>query len=750
MNIEFRNTHKIERIKISNLVKLHEKSSFLSSNDSSENIILKDSSKVSFGRVTVTKAVNVFRSEIGNSAAEHLTKTINSVTSGEKPLVKWSVENTLEFDKDSACKRFYNAIVDPVIYLPIDLANSSLNLLKRMPGFKNSEFIDGLLKQTFLGRRSEHLEKFSNTMALQHYFEMLENNEFKDSDALKEAVKRFDIGKSGYTVKGERSLTRLVTGLIPAFFLANDAYNLSMYMNNNKDLAKKEKKRRFYQELSRVIVTAGATFGVLGFFSKKVSSSPAIATGLIAGLTFASELIGRVLVGTPVYPLGKDGAKYYAKVQKKDKLNKNDESKNTGSKIKTKKKESKSGYVLKLLGSMALAGFLIDKRNSTKPVRKFLNNVTSRYREFFAKDYKITRAEFDEIITKLKDNGFEKLAKDYENTVQKIIADGNLTTKQQIQAERKFDNLVDELMPNEIILNSKKLSALQKEKKQQVNFEEVVKSFGFKPKDNNEIYINGDLRRLLKEGTNVSKVKDDIVNGALALPVKFAWEILNMPYKYIVQPLIEIPISLVKREKLLKTENKQTSEKEVFRKGIAFLKENIKTPGFKEKISKTIIDSFDNVNKSNISSAELAGSAKVAVSAATSAFLILDNYNMVMIDSEGKDKNLAGQKAKERTLQRIVRIAYGASLIKLFNGIFKSQYNGSLFGAQIVNTANTLVTETLERTSVGMPLYEATKEKIIEKDNKALNATGLKGAYFRFMAKLTGKKPLSQKKADKI
>ena len=39
-----------------------------------------------------------------------------------------------------------------------------------------------------------------------------------------------------------------------------------MYMNNNKDMAKKEKKKRFHQELARVIVTAAATFGTLGFF----------------------------------------------------------------------------------------------------------------------------------------------------------------------------------------------------------------------------------------------------------------------------------------------------------------------------------------------------------------------------------------------------------------------------------------------------------------------------------------------------
>lgn len=246
---------------------------------------------------------------------------------------------------------------------------------------------------------------------------------------------------------------------------------------------------------------------------------------------------------------------------------------------------------------------------------------------------------------------------------------------------------------------------------------------------------------IIQKRSNIDKVKDNIINGVLALPIKFTWEILNMPYQYIVKPLIEIPL---KGKELLAKKEKELDCNEVFRNSVEYLHKNINAPDFKEKVNRNVINAFDNVNKSNISSADLAGSAKVAVSTVTSGFLVLDNYNMVMIDSEGKDKDIAGQKAKERTIQRIVRIAYGASLIKLFNGLFKSQYNASLLGAEAVTTGNVLLTETLERTSVGLPLHEATREEIIGKDNEALNATGLRGLYFRFMSKLTGKKALSE------
>lgn len=720
----------------------------------------KDLSKIA-ETITVDKALKILEEEVGTSAKEHFKEVIEKLINKKGSGVKLE-DGKLKFAKDTFGGKVYRAVIDPVIYLPIDLANSTLGLLKKIPGLKNAEFIDKLIKSGPLERRSTHLEEHSNTMAIQHCFEMLGDKKTKNDAILREALKRCKVGQTEYTVKGERSLTRLVSGLIPAFFLANDAYNLSMYMNNNKDLAKKEKKRRFYQELSRVAVTAAATFGALGFFAKKVSSSPAMATGVIAGLTFASELIGRMLVRTPVYPIGKEDAKKYAKLQHKDKSGQNQNV--SAVKSENKNDKSKSNYVLKLLGSMVVAGFLIDKHQSIKPVRKLVNNLKSRYKEFFAKDYKIERAEFNKIVKTLKDNGFEGIANRYEILKEKILDNGNLTTKEALQVEGEFEKRVEKLLPD-FIASSKDLEKqrdlikgiievkdavtgkmVKKEvkAKAKVKKDDVIRDLFGKRKNNNSkyIYINGDLSKFFSERTNVDKTKDNIVNGFLALPIKFAWEILNMPYQYVVKPLIEIPL---KGKDLLMGKEKELSCNDVFRKSVEYLHNNIDASNLKEKVNKNVIDAFDNVNKSNISSADLAGSAKVAVSTVTSGFLVLDNYNTVMIDSNGKDKEMAEQKAKERTIQRIVRIAYGAILIKFFNQLFRSQYDASLLGAEAVTAGNVLITESLERTSVGMPLHEATRDEIIEKDNEALNATGLKGTYFRFMSKLTGKKSVSKK-----
>ncbi len=118
---------------------------------------------------------------------------------------------------------------------------------------------------------------------------------------------------------------------------------------------------------------------------------------------------------------------------------------------------------------------------------------------------------------------------------------------------------------------------------------------------------------------------------------------------------------------------------------------------------------------------------------------------MVMIDSKGENKEMAEQKAKERTIQRVMRLMYGAFIIKLFNTTFSVPYNASLLGAEAVTAFNAIITETLERKSVGLPLHDATREEIIQKDNENLNAKGLKGKYFRLMSKLTGKKPIAER-----
>ena len=650
--------------------------------------------------------MNDLGQRFGHSTQQYWEKQIIALNSGKKSMLALS-GGKITFKQETFAGRINQAIIDPVVHLPLDLTNSTLNLLKRIPRFKNSKLINNLLKADVLKNRSDYVEGVSNTAAIQHYIEMLENDALK-SKIFTQGHKRLNAAIANYSTKAERSMTRFVTGIIPAFFLANDAYNLSIYVNNNKDLAQKEKKKRFMQEVSRITITAAATFAFLSYFAKKSNSHHDTATMLISVLTFASEIIGRTLVGVPFYPISEKTAQKYAKLKYKDKLGKeenapqNANSTSNGNNINkiefdkpqknsikiNKKEDSKSINILNILGGLVIFGFAVEqltKKGTTMGNR--LEKIAKAHKARFKEDIFMPKKEIDGLILKLRENGFDKLAENYEQILSKLPT----------------------------------------------------------AKDNNG---------MIKIGTHTNKSKDIIVNEFLALPLKFVWEVLMIPYKGVVKPLFELSKQILGSLRIINikpkvSKNYASKEEEIFKDGIRFLKKISKDKDFKDKLNKSLISSFDNINKSNFSNAELSGAAKTAVSTVTSGFLIADNYNLVMIDSQGKDKDLAKQKAKERTLQRIARIAYGATLIKLSNGIFKVPFNNSLLEAQAVNILTTGVIETLERKSVGLPLSESTREDIIENDENNTNAKGLKGSYYRFMSQLTGKKSLAEMKTDK-
>ncbi len=79
--------------------------------------------------------------------------------------------------------------------------------------------------------------------------------------------------------------------------------------------------------------------------------------------------------------------------------------------------------------------------------------------------------------------------------------------------------------------------------------------------------------------------------------------------------------------------------------------------------------------------------------------------------------------------------------------IFKGATTG-LFGALAVSGVLRVITEMVERKAVGLPLGESSREEIKETEREHLSATGLKGAYFRTMAKLAGKKTMAERQTN--
>lgn len=738
----------------------------------------------------VSKLVKTFEKHFGKVAAEDFEKTIDRLSYNNNfHLVKRS-GNEISFKTENFADRLHQAITDPILYMPHDLANATLNGLKKIPFLKNSESIDNLLNKKPLKNRKDYIQNFADAKAVQHYVEMFEekatqdkkfkneilkaekikgkrkrekklkelnksietaNDKFEEK-IFKEGLKRLNPGLANYSTKVERTITRIITGIIPGIFLAKDAYNLSIYMNDDKNIAKKEKQRRFNQEATRIVITAASTFAVLGLFAKKSNSNPRSAMYLMAATTLASEVIGRAITGMPFYPISAKNAEKYAEKRKQKELEKNKNgqiiSHKKSSRTKaTTKKESKASEGLKLLGALILIGFGAEHVGNFRPLNNFIEKIKGKYKNIFIEDYKIKRKDFDKLIDKLEKNGYPEMAKNYRDMAERIIKRGNLPAKDAKRIDKVIDDMTEKKLGKTFVKNTKEFEKIKKKEKKHIEDklkQKIMKDLDIKTREGDEyLYIT----------SSDNKIKDIIINQVLGLPFKFGKEVVLMPYTYVVKPLIELPKSGIDilKGKVKPDEEPPTGDSGILKNSIEFLKklDNTDKAKYQAAINKGLIESFDNVTKSNFSNAELSGAAKTAVSTVTSTFLIFDNYNTVMMDSNGKDKDLAGQKAKERTIQRIVRIAYGVCLIKLFNGIFRKQYDGSLLGAQGVNIASTGVVETMERVSVGLPLHDATREEIVEKDEERLKATGLKGAYFRYMAKLTGKKSLSEMSADK-
>ncbi len=637
------------------------------------------------------KAIKGFKSEFGETAENALRAKINKANSAKNSGLTLNGDK-ITFSEKSFGKRFLEVITYPFVKMPIDIANSVLTSLQKLPGLKNSKVMNNLLESKVLKNRRTFLENASDVAGIQHYFEIVKSG----GKAFKDGHMRLNPLVSNYDSTTERTLTRIVTGAIPAFYLANDAYNLSIYMKDDKELAKKEKKRRFNQEVARIGITAGATFGVLSLFSKKSNTSGTMTVVLMSILTFASEVVGRMVVGTPVLPVGEKAARKYAKLQGKKVDSEDDSSEkdpkfssSKGQKIKKKedsKPPEKGNLTLKnffkLFAVLAVAGFGIEKASGQKNIKKVLEQWGDKYKNLYSKKFTITKADFTKITDKLKKEDFVEMAD-------------------------KYHDLVKNQKGNDIVL------ARQND-----------------------------------------KLKYNLIHQILTFPIRFAWSTLMAPYKCIVKPLGNLIIdngrkllNIKKVEDLEAKAKKEDKEvKEMLKNSLKFLKKNENNPDYKATVSGNIIASLDNVTKSNHDNADLSSIIKNTMSAITSAFLIADNYNLVMIDSGGKDKEFAEQKAKERTIQRGARLAYGAFLVKFLNGVFAKQYNSSLLGAQTVNAVYAVATESLERTSVGLPLTQSTREEVIAKEKRNFEADGFKGSYFKFMAKLTGKKPVSKKK----
>ena len=62
---------------------------------------------------------------------------------------------------------------------------------------------------------------------------------------------------------------------------------------------------------------------------------------------------------------------------------------------------------------------------------------------------------------------------------------------------------------------------------------------------------------------------------------------------------------------------------------------------------------------------------------------------------------------------------------------------------------STVIGENANRKMIGVPVGQKTRDEILEADRRHLEDEGIKGDFFRFMSRLTGKKALTLRENKK-
>lgn len=623
---------------------------------------------------------------INSSIAEELFESVRD-SKLTKNLVKVDGDN-VTFYKKTIPQLIWDGLIYPFKILPADILNGSVELIGKIKPFKG--WAEKTLNKPMFKNIRQRSKIDAKVNSLRGLFKTAKDLNGKTEEEISSAmfqrsVKMFDPGTGNYDTKHERALNRLVSGLPPALFLANDAYNLSRMMDDDGKAATEEQKVRFNQEMARIGFNAYITLVTLGALNKYINNSK-MGIMLMVGLTtLTTEAFSRVINGKHITRLTPEEAR---RENKKNNAPEAQIKPEISFKASDKPKDEKQQKPLLTFNSaMKAVGLIIAGGFAAKGLRK-INVVDNGWKKFSGyfknlykettqiKDYRIPQEKLNEITKVLDENGFTKLAEKYRNVAKTAVnPDGTI-------------------------------------------------SLGVKDK----------------------KTKP-LVDFFLA-PFRFIWKYGSMPYKF-VDDAIQSFGKKAPKAAGKKVEDISALAKSIENIGREATKKHFTPEQFQSYVKDNILKAFNVDTMSNVSNSELSNLAKTAALAATIWFLMTDNYNMVMLKSNGNDVEGAKTKFTERFVQEGSRLFYQTLLIDLFNSTFKSQYNKSLFGMSWITLTNTTMGEWLTRKSVGVPVGTHTRDQLIELENKQENATGLERKYYDFMKRLTGKRSIKTYEVDK-
>ncbi len=695
---------------------------------------------------------------IGKMGRELFEDITQKRSSGTRNLISVDGDN-ITIRKKSIPHLAWDGLIYPFKVLPGDMLNGMLELLAKVPGFK--KWAAKTLERPFfknIRQRSKIDSKVNSLMGMIRFKDIkmqdalaryAKDNNIKVSEipdnvkaqiaqnlegqlgskVFQSQLKQFDPKSGNYDTKHERSLNRLVSGLPPAIFLANDAYNLSRMMDDDSKAAEKERKTRFKQETSRILTSGYLTLVTMGAFQNFINKSKA-GIVLVTGLTvLVTEMFSRLSNGKHIKKLTPEEARKENEMmnapEAKIKPVKEPISSTGVQKPQNQKEQQKP--LLSFDTLMKGSAIVLGTGYGIKAV-KHLPAVQKAAFNYF-ENMRLNNLEKFEKLG-IKEHDIKNAVDNFQSKVIfKPFTDlySKLTSKPFIVDEEKFKGVVETLRQNGFDKLADRYASVASEVTETTQKGKLIVNLGKTDKTFNFF------------GKPVS-VKP-FVNFVIA-PFKFIWNTVTLPYWMIDEKLMSVFRKAKPKSSPKDIEAVANSFDRIARQAEKLAKNGISKKEFEDFIQVNLLKGFNQDSLSSVSNAELSNLAKTAASVATIWFLMTDNYNMVMLKSNGNDKEGANTKFKERFVQEGSRLFYQTLLIDLFNSTFRNQYNSSLMGMSVVTLVDTTLGEMLTRSSVGTPIKAHTRDELIDIETRQNNSTGFKKKYYNFMQRLTGKRSI--------
>ncbi len=658
-----------------------------------------------------------------------------------------SADNLIKLPQKPLIKRFIEVIISPITMfkdLALWAADSKIGK-KILPSFYG--YIQERKKYDAIVKNYKNIIGLSNYIRIQENFYRLnagldplkQGEKFLiPSDILQEKInmlrfKAVDPTKGQYSTKHMMLGNRFVSGAVYAGFLSNDAYNTTMRYSANEEASSEQGASRAKQEFAKIGMNIYVQNMLLGVFESQINKSMLNAL-LASGVTVAAaEVIGRMLVGRPIFPSNKETLD-----KMEEKMQNNTGVLATIGRLIAGDKRGKPQYdfsapepiviVENNFFEHSITGINGEKTTFNKFSHKLMQPAFKGFGKtpyMFDREYLRKMLEYIKVLDPKQGKMFSEIVS---NALQKIKKIGDVNIENKSLNEILNDNSIKQIPIGETISFTKRFfnGLLSPVFFIQRVFKSLFKGTknltGKKQEITPEMLQKEDFRKYLNE-----RLELDVWKTSPLLPdekeIKIYKEYLSRQsnQKFEINGIKNLILTLEKRMKILGIKS-DSREAEHLNKAKQLLKE--------------IMTQTDGVNHAEYDANTFSQLNINMARAISTIFLITDSYNLTMQYSNN-DKKEAVKTAKNRAVQEASRIASSAYIMAFAHSIMAKIYNGTLLGAFATCFLTSATSDSLARTVVGVPIRRKSHDELVEIEKKQKES---KNPVQKTLAYLIGKK----------